>query len=125
MQPIDRDRLRATLQAAAQGLSTMADRAIALKIPQLLPASLRPLLPLMVGRLQTQSLISDAATRVTDELSDDEWRSLFNLVKAELEMIAPGEREDDVIRAMRAGTLEAARRESTSAAAHLRAILSE
>ncbi len=79
----------------------------------------------MVGRLQTRSTASDAATRLAAELSDDEWRSLLNLVRVEIAMIVLEEREDSVIRELRTGTLQAARQAAVNAIAHVRAILSD
>jgi hypothetical protein len=118
VQPIDRDRLRATLQTAADALSAMADQAIASKMPQLLPPQLRPLLPLMAGRLQTRSLLSSAVTGATNELSDDELWALWQLIEFEAAKIF----RPDVIFPERPAT-DLPR--VASAVAHLRALLAD
>ncbi len=85
---IDREKLRATLEAAAEAISVLADQVIAAKVPAMLPPQLRPLVPLMAGRLQTRSMMSDAATRLSDELADDEIRTLCWLIGMRLAEIA-------------------------------------
>jgi hypothetical protein len=118
VQPIDRDRLRATLTAAAAALSLMADQAITAKLPQMVPPSLRPLIPLLAGRLQTRSILSDAATRATNELSDDELWALWRLIQSEAAQIFPAQTWAEAA----VSELPVVR---DAAIAHLRAILSE
>jgi len=125
-QAIDRDRLRVLLLRMAEALAEMSDQQIKTKLPALLPPQLRPLAGLLTLPSQsvTRSTMSELATRLSDELSDDEWRSLLQLASAEISMLAPRAGDDDVIRALRKATMLAAQREATSAVAHLREILS-
>lgn len=70
----------------------------------------------MVGRLQTQSLISDAATRATNELSDDELWALWYLIE---------DRAAEIFDLVTVRPFGPSHPDAAAAIAHLRAILSE
>jgi len=123
VQQLDRDRLKSLLGSAAEVLSLMTSQAIESKLrplPPMLSVALRP----MADPRQIRSTISDALTAI-DELDDDECLALLNLANREIEALMPRQGEDDVIRAMRKGSLLAARREAARAIEHLKQLVAQ
>lgn len=89
---IDRDRLRQLLQRGTDEISSMADQAIAAKVPSMVPPAFLPMVRLLSSQVQTRPTISAAATRLVDELTDEEWRSLLTWIVVEtIDLLVPVE----------------------------------